>query len=217
MFLLLVACSDPNTAFRVAQVEAAPPIQDYASVLAELEADRVRMAAEGTSVDEARSRVLTALREDIWPAWYGTPWDFYGTTQTPREGHIACGYFVSTTLEDAGFRVERVTLAQQASKRIVQTFSPHETTTWGRDVDEVIDRLEPGLNLVGLDYHVAFLDVRDEGVFMCHSSVLEPVAVVCEPASTAEALESNVHVTGPVLTDAVMQRWLDGEAIPTAP
>lgn len=213
--LLLIGCADPNLAFRVEQVAAAPPVEDYGSVLSELEADRRRLAAEGATVEEARARVEQALREDIWPAWYGTPWDFYGTTQTPREGEIACGYFVSTTLEDAGFQVERVKLAQQASKRIVQTFTDEEVTTWGRDREEVVSRLGPGIHLVGLDYHVAFLDVREDGTWMCHSSVLEPVSVVCEPAVTAEALESNVHVTGPLLTDEVMKKWLAGEAIPT--
>lgn len=213
--LLLIGCSDPNLAFKVAQVQAAPPVEDYEAVLAQLEADRVRMAADGTSVELARERVLTALREDIWPAWYGTTWGFYGTTEVPREGEIACGYFVSTTLEDAGFDVERVKLAQQASSRIVKTFSDEDVTSWGDSTGEVLARLDPGLNLVGLDYHVGFLDVRDDDVYMCHSSVLEPVSVVCEPAGSAEAMQSRVHVTGPVLTDAVMKRWLAGDPFPT--
>jgi hypothetical protein len=215
MLLLSLACTDANLAFKIQQVEAAPPVEDYQAALAHLEADRLAMAERGAGAEEARERVLSALRDDIWPAWYGTTWGFYGTTQTPREGEIACGYFVSTTLEDAGFHVERVKLAQQASKKIVQTFSDEDVTTWGRSNDAVLGRLEPGLNLVGLDYHVAFLDVREDDVYMCHSSVLEPVSVVCEPAATAEALDSNVHVTGPVLTDEVMRKWLAGEPIPT--
>jgi hypothetical protein len=45
------------------------------------------------------------------------------TSETPGRGEIACGYFVSTVLRDAGFGVERVRLAQQASERIVRTLS----------------------------------------------------------------------------------------------
>ena len=35
---------------------------------------------------------LTAIHDE----WMGTPWDFSGTSQVPRKGSIACGYFVST-------------------------------------------------------------------------------------------------------------------------
>jgi hypothetical protein len=201
-------------------VLAAPPPEpvDYPAAVSSLEVQRaalaVRHAAGEDVLDEARTTVTRALRRDIWPAWYGTPWEFYGTTETPRQGTIACGYFVSTTLEHAGLEVERVQLAQQASAVIVETFGP-KTTTWGESPDAVLTRLDEGINLVGLDYHVAFLDRRGDQVWMCHSSVLEPSGVVCEQAEHALALESNVHVTGPLLTDRVVVAWLEGEALPT--
>ena len=60
-------------------------------------------------------------RDELLPAWDGTPWDFHGTSQAPREGKIACGYFVSTTLLHLGLQVERVRMAQQASELIVKS------------------------------------------------------------------------------------------------
>lgn len=40
--------------------------------------------------------------DSLMPCWYGTPWDFNGCTTEPGKGSIACGYFVSTVLRDAG-------------------------------------------------------------------------------------------------------------------
>ena len=57
-------------------------------------------------VARARADVHSLIIDEIFSAWIGTRWDFDGTSQTPREGRIACGYFVSTVLRDAGFDVE---------------------------------------------------------------------------------------------------------------
>jgi hypothetical protein len=72
-----------------------------------------------------------------------------------------------------------------------------------------------GIYIVGLDYHVGFLVYDGDAVQMCHSSVLWPGTVLCEPAAKAEAMHSMVHVVGPVLTDDVLRRWVQGKAFPT--
>lgn len=72
-----------------------------------------------------------------------------------------------------------------------------------------------GIYIVGLDYHVGFLVYDGDAVQMCHSSVLWPGTVLCEPAAKAEAMHSMVHVVGPVLTDDVLRRWAQGKAFPT--
>ena len=111
--------------------------RDYTAVVAKLEAERVKLSLRyqqsGTAaqradvVAQARTIVTASIFKEIFPSWYGTPWDFYGTTQAPQQGKIACGYFVSTVLRDAGWRVQRVRLAQQASENIILslTSEPH--------------------------------------------------------------------------------------------
>lgn len=96
---------------------------------------------------KARADLLTAFDQNLFPIWSGTPWNFYGTTETPQEGHIACGYFVSTLMRDAGFDVERVKLAQQASEYIVKTLAAPEDTKRFRNVEKpkVIDELKRSL------------------------------------------------------------------------
>ena len=198
---------------------------DYSTSRAVLDARRAALAGQLDTdreqvLVEARELVFTAITGELIPAWYGTPWAFYGATETPGQGDIACGYFVSTVLRDAGFEVERVLLAQQASEHIVQTFTPEPAIARfrNRPASEVVAWVEgrgPGLYVVGLDYHVSFLVNDGDGVEMCHSSYLEPGVVLCEDAASSAAFVSGYRVVGKLLDDAMVERWLQGEAFPT--
>ena len=155
--------------------------------------------------------------------WLGTPWDFNGTSQTPGEGKIACGYFVSTVLRDAGFQLERVRLAQQASQNIIRTFLPRDAihirvgTPYETFLQQVVAR-GPGVRVVGLDTHVAFLIVNpDQSINFIHSSGARPWTVVNEKPAQANVLAtSNYRVTG-ILTrnQKVLQGWLTQTPWPT--
>jgi hypothetical protein len=235
MLLFLLACDLPRDVPALSQrrhrrqlvAEARAdtrPREAYPEALARLDLRRQDLARRHRAgeevLDEARSAVLESVSEDIFPAWYGTEWDFYGTSQTPGQGQIACGYFVSTVLRDAGFEVERVRLAQQASENIIKSLVPSEAIRrYSREsVDGVLDEIEEqgdGLYLVGLDYHVAFVLREGERLDMCHSSVLDPGAVVCEPARSAPAMSSGYHVTGQLLQEPMLEAWLGGASIAT--
>lgn len=169
----------------------------------------------------AKAEVFTVMRGQIFPAWLGTAWDYSGTTQTPGEGKIACGYFVSTTLRDAGFQVERIKMAQQASENIIRTLSPSSLIWRFRKtgvvpvIEKVKERGE-GLYVVGLDNHVGYLSNDADSVSFCHASYLDPGVVTCEPAETAQALRSNYYVLGELLNDELLLRWLMQEKITTS-
>jgi hypothetical protein len=202
----------------------------YAAQLTRLRAEQGALQARwraapddttrGAVLAEARALIFDRVVHDLIPAWEGTPWEFYGTTETPGEGTIACGYYVSTLLRDAGFRVERVKLAQQASERIIQTLTPPELI-WRTHDAGVARSLEPleehgdGLYLVGLDCHVGLL-VREAGaVRFCDASYLDPSAVTCQDPETAQSYRSRYRVVGMLLSDPMMRGWLDGRAFPT--
>ncbi len=152
--------------------------------------------------------------------WAGTTWEFYGTTEVPREGAIACGYYVSTLMRDAGFKVERVKLAQQASEYIVRTLAAPEQTMRFRDGDvkSLLASLRAthgeGLYVVGMDFHVAFLRVDAKSEQLCHLAVFAPTAVLCEDAATSAGFVSRYHIVGKLFSDAQLRAWLDGAAIP---
>jgi hypothetical protein len=202
----------------------------YSSAVAGLAAKRLELQqdyqeahgrlARRVVLERARSELSRALVEDMFPPWFGTRWDFNGTSETPGEGFIACGYFVTTLLRDAGFRVQRIRLAQQASEQIVTSLAPPERT-WrfrSRSIEEVLEGIRAqgeGLYVVGLDYHVGFLVHRGDAMDFCHSSFLDTAVVACEPAATSAGMASTYYVIGDVLTDSMLERWLQGRAIPT--
>jgi hypothetical protein len=171
---------------------------------------------------DARDLLVSAVADRIAPRWYGTRWAYEGTTQTPREGSIACGYFVSTVLRDAGVALERVSLSQQPAERIILslTSEPYirrfSDASMKRFVSEVINAGE-GLYVVGLDRHVGFLVCRGGKVRMVHSSGLSPWAVVSESAMECQALSrSRYRVIGRISADdSLLRDWLLGQPVPT--
>lgn len=201
----------------------------YSDSIARLNADRVSFAAEYAKAGaaqkpevlaRARDRLARALDEDLVPAWYGTAWEFYGVSETPGQGTIACGYFVSTVLRDAGLRVERVRMAQQASEYIVRSLAPEarilrlKGLTNAQVVDEVRKQGD-GWYVVGLDFHVGFIRIDGEATRFCHSSYLGSRVVTCEAPESAGALVSTLHVVGPALPDSRVVDWLLQRPVPT--
>ena len=214
----------------VSHARAAATPAEYAAIRADIEADQAALQARwrGANTPEARAVILTearvrvfeAIAHELIPAWEGTPWDFWGTTQTPGQGQIACGYYVSTLLAHAGFGVERVKLAQQASERIILTMTPDDHI-W-RTSDATVERsLAPlrdhgdGIYMVGLDYHVGLLVQEGGEARWCDSSYINPTAVTCQAPDGAFSYHSRYRVVGKLLADPMMQAWLEGRALPT--
>lgn len=186
--------------------------------------EKARTAREISAVHrEARETLESALPE-MMRCWLGTPWDFNGTAKTPGSGKIACGYYVSTIMQDVGFKVKRVQLAQQASQNIIKTFVPksdmHIRTQLSYDdfLEQVKSR-GPGVRIVGLDRHVAFLVVPEDGeIRFIHSSGASPKRVVDEDRENADVLRrSKYRVTGNITrNDQVIHKWLTGGFWPTS-
>lgn len=175
---------------------------------------------DGLQADSAVGQAITkALVEKIFPAWYGTPWDFNGHTNTPDTSEVACGYFVSTTLKHIGFNLNRYKLAQQASMIGTKSLDPNDNVSlWGKSVEELVEYFEAkpaGLWTVGLSYHVGFLYWDGEELFFIHSNYLDPVAVVREKALESAALaQSKVFCLGNITHNQwLMSKWRNGTFI----
>ncbi len=218
------------TGLPMSHAHAAATAAEYAAIKASIEADQAALQARWAAARtpearavvliEARQRTFEAIASELIPAWQGTPWDFWGTTTVPGTGHIACGYYVSTLLQHAGFDVERVKLAQQASERIILTVTPRDLI-W-RTSDATVERsLEPvrehgrGIYMVGLDYHVGLLIHDGEEIQFCDSSYLDPTAVTCQDPEDAFSYTSRYRVIGKLLTDPMVEAWLEGTPLPT--
>jgi len=219
--------------WRVAEAKVIGPRPDparYAELRKSIEETRVRLAmryraSRNPQDKEAVLRDARVALETCMPGlmrcWLGTPWDFNGTAEAPGAGKIACGYFVATVLHDSGFRVERGKLGRQASQNILHTFLPKEScmVTAGEPYDKFAGRKrEPGIYVVGLDTHVAFLVVTADGFHFIHSSGSSPWQVVDESRAEAGALaRSNYRVIGNLTADRkVLANWLNGEHLQVA-
>jgi hypothetical protein len=198
---------------------------DYQNVVARLETERVALAAryqqaaspaqQANIIAEARALVTRSIYAEIFPSWYGTSWDFNGTTEVPQQGKIACGYFVSTVLRDAGWRVQRTRLAQQASENIILslTTDPHVKRFRRVAIGDFVDAVKKwgaGIYVVGLDIHTGLIVNTGSDVYFIHSSYVEPYKVVRENATESKILaSSNYRVLGKITADdRFIERWL---------
>ncbi len=181
---------------------------------------KARTGAEKDKVLAESGRLLDKVLPEMMRCWLGTPWNFHGTSEVPGEGNIACGYFVATILRDAGFRVDRYKLAKQPSQNILRSFLPREAMSVkvGVPYESYAAEMEaaaPGIRIVGLDSHVAFLVTGSDGFRFIHSSGSEPWCVVEESRAEADVLRrSNYRVQGLLTADKpLLRRWLAGEKI----
>ena len=221
------------------EAASAPPVRSeppknlppYQSALAGVEERRARLAeqyaeaggAERRKVlERARTEMVEEIHLQIMPHWFGTPWDFNGTSTVPGQGQIACGYFVSTVLRDAGLKVDRIRLAQQPSTRIIGSLTKkaHVDRLIGVGFDVFQQRLEdrgPGLFLVGLDRHVGFIVQTEREAWFVHSDGGRNQCVVKEAVASADLLRrSNWRVLAKISEDdRLVSGWLSGRKFET--
>lgn len=184
-------------------------------------ASRYASAAESNNkaqiLDESRRLIYKQLTQQVWPAWYGTPWDFNGTSNKPREGEIACGYFVSTTLKHIGFNLNRYRLAQQGATAICKAFTSKLKRFSSVALMEEYLKKQSGnhLYIIGLDYHVGFIQQQDSSFMFTHASYYDPVAVISQRFDESSVLHgSNSYVLASFLeSDALVENWLKGKQI----
>ncbi len=203
----------------LASLLAAPP--SYPELLASIRARRAELAAAhatsarpDTVLVAARAFLLTAI-DAQFEAWKGTRWDFNGTTRTPRQGAIACGYFVTTVLQDAGFVLPRIRWAQLAAEPMIRKMAPASKGFRDRPVREVEHWLlgqGDGLYAVGLDNHVGFVRVPDGEALFVHSSYYRPsIGVMAETLHGENPFaHARYRFIGRLLDDRMVVAWLEG-------
>jgi len=176
--------------------------------------------AERIAVERDARLILEQALPAMMRCWLGTPYDFNGTASQPGENSIACGYFVATVLIDAGFQLNRYQLAKQPAENILRSFLEKDACilTVGKPYDVFSAQLksaEPGIYLVGLDTHVAFAVVGDDGFRFIHASGSRPWCVVDESPDEAGVLQrSKWRMFGNLSADPrVIRYWLAGERI----
>ncbi len=209
------------------------PTTDYSAVKNEIESERLQFQKrylssqsedEKKQIADSSSAYLTnAILNKLIPFWYGTPWDFNGYTEKPGTGSVACGYFVSTTLKHAGFRLNRFKMAQQAGYHEALTLEPDSALIIidnQPDLDlstisrKLLNELNDGLYFIGLSCHVGYLYVNNGDLYFLHSNYIDG-KVMIENAAYSNAFRSSIYVVADIThNNRLIKQWILGEEIP---
>lgn len=188
--------------------------QPYAALVAGNRAER----DVKRSVEARRERLVEGF-DAVTRAWLGTTWGL-GVPQTkvPGEGKINCGTFVGRVLHDLGFELDVKRLQRQPAELIIKSLAPKDAIMRfrNRPMDELIGRVKAtgdGVYIIGLDFHVGFLRVRQGEVRFVHASYVTG-DVVDEPAATAVPIvTSKYRVVGKIFDDDLVRAWAEVRTI----
>lgn len=175
-----------------------------------------------TLLELSKKYIYTTLKDTIFPIWYDTRWDYNGTTQTPRNGNIACGYLVTTCLRDMGFKLERARLAQQASSNIIKSLCGNNMHIIGHNnlkgLESYMLSKNDGIYIIGLDNHVGFIVKEGNILHAVHSNGISgSLEVVKEPMLKCKLIQkSQAFYIGDLMANTkVIKAWIRNEKIPT--
>ena len=172
--------------------------------------------------DSLSNLFTTLLIDKIIPRWLGTPWSFEGHTSIPRYGEIACGYFVSTTLKDVGFNLDRYKFAQQLP------IHEGKTLALGRSLLEINsnstneriailrDTLKEGIYFIGFDQsHVGYIQKKNSNLFVIHSNYIGAEGVVIESIEDSQVFSyyNHIYIADISRNAALMKKWVKNEVI----
>ncbi|HLG02381.1 MAG TPA: hypothetical protein VI731_02220 [Bacteroidia bacterium] len=171
-------------------------------------------------LDSTRKLLFNTLCDSLFVCWYGTPWDFNGTSHCPRKGQIACGYFVTTVLEQAGFRIERTWLAQQASGVMIRHLCASTkiktiTNNQTKKLVQYIQSRPDGIFVIGLDNHTGFIIKQKGSLDFVDAGVWPHGKVAREPLNESQVVnDSKFYVAGELLySNETLIAWLQNKPV----
>jgi hypothetical protein len=191
------------------QILSEPPIS-YDSFLKEIVIKKDGI--DSGDWTQAGQLLFQTLNNDIPTYWTGTKWDFNGTTQTPSSGTIACGYFLTTTMQQTGFEIKRVWMAQQASSTLIKAYCTNVKVT--SSVSSIVNYLksQPDIScfIIGLDFHTGFITKDSSDYYFIHSNYIGDEGVIKEKVEVSEALANNAYFMIGSLTKRKdhLQHWM---------
>jgi hypothetical protein len=156
-----------------------------------------------------------AVTNTIAPAWLGTKWDFNGITEVPQQGSIACGYFVTTVLRDAGLPIARAKMAQCASEEMIKALvQPKYISRFSNvpmiDFTNHLKLKGFGLYIIGLDNHTGFIYNDGKDIWFIHASFVGTGDVQKEKAAESSILKNSKYkIIGKISEDEnALDKWI---------
>lgn len=193
------------------QAKLPPPQQSYESFLQQLKKEK----ADTKNTTNARLRLYDCISQQMPAYWIGTGWDFNGTTRIPQQGNIACGYFVTTVLQDAGFKINRAKLAQQVSSVMIKQLTKNIASFSSMPglKNYITAQGNYSIFIIGLDFHTGFIIKDKTGIYFFHSNYINRQGVVMEALQNSLALKSSKSFMIGSLSanDGLLKQWLVSE------
>lgn len=225
-FVFLASCSGNNNSISgdFELPRSIPDTSSYDLIKKSIEQERKALNAlriqNLCTIDSAGIVFTHRLVNGIIPYWYGTAWDYNGYSDVPKQGQIACGYLVSTTLKHAGIRVNRYKMAQKSAMDGALMLEPKnqldiEYTNRDSFITRFLRKKKDGLYMIGLSNHVGFLYKTNKEAYFIHSTYLQPSMVMCEKAMESGAMAySTIFVLADITHNRkLILKWLTEETL----
>lgn len=204
-------------------------VSNYSSTKQKIEKERetlkveyTKQASKAQPLEEARKQLTEYLYQDIFNHWYTTKWSFEGHTETPKQGTIACGYFVSTTLRDVGFNINRYKLAQKSPEDEAKSIACGTTieklqNVTKQELKKYFLKQKDGIYFIGLDFHVGYIYKNNQEIYFIHSNYIENKGVMKETIENSKAIVSSKYFIASIThNDILIKKWLLKEIVTTS-
>lgn len=219
LMIYIISCNTKKSSQITSQKHIALAKTAYTNVKATIKSEKQKFITNKILLPRDRQLIadkyISLFTEKMVPAWLGTKWNFNGTTQTPKIGNVACGYFVTTTMQDMQFPIERVKYAQCASQQTLEHLAQKAYVQIYNKLsfDQFINKLQTHhnfLGIVGLDNHIGYIVKKDKELNFIHSGVRYN-GVKVEKAANCTDLKNSKWRSVAYLTDDIsfLKKWID--------
>ncbi|AYL96700.1 hypothetical protein [Mucilaginibacter celer] len=167
--------------------------------------------------NDIRNYLFKLIDDDIYNYWAGTPWNFYGATRQPKTGNIACGYFVTNTLSDLGFKINRIDLAEAASAKMIKKLCVEikSFTTIDKLNSYLAKQPINSIFIIGLDFHTGYIIKTATNTYFFHSYYKKNEGVIKEKTDTSRALNaSKFFMIGSLTANTgLLRKWVANKPV----
>ena len=210
----LISCNkegSPTIYKEEIEMNAQPKIA-YSAFKKNITAQKALLKKE--SVSKISDFLYKCINEDIYNYWHKTPWNFNGTTREPQKGTIACGYFVTNTLSDLGFNIQRIKLAQQPSSVMIKKLCTNiQYFSSVNQLQEYLNKQpDKSVFIIGLDFHTGYVLKDESGSYFLHSNYIKNEGVVKEilTQSSTNLKSSKSFMIGSLTTNkTLLNEWVN--------
>jgi hypothetical protein len=223
--VLIIACKSGTPPGAEQASLTSVQTKTYEELKAEILLERSRIKAQYIIADSSRkdsltrysSQFLRNITPELFNYWYGTDWDFNGTTQIPNSGKIACGYFVTTVIRDLGFNIPRSAWGQLPSETMIKKMNPSVKRFSNKPIETVISYFKnrpDAIYVVGLDTHVGFVYKEGKNLKFIHANYYEPDSkVVSQNLKGKNPInDASYRVAGQLFADEMVKKWILNES-----